>query len=237
MSTTSTAWRVLPHRPLEQLSERVWRLEGDLPNMPMKRVMTIARRGDGGLVVHNAIAADAPAMAAIAALGEIRLILVPSGFHRLDARVFHERFPAAQVVCPAGARAKVAQIVPVNATYDEAPSDATVALETIDGTKAREGAMLVRDRDGTTLVLNDLVFNMPHVPGAQGFVLKHVMGSSGGPKVTRIARLFLIADKPAVRAHLTRLAALPGLRRVIVSHHETIDREPARVLADVAATL
>jgi hypothetical protein len=232
-----TAWRVLPHRPLEHLSERVWRLEGDLEALPMKRVMTIARRGDGGLVVHNAIAADDPTMAAIAGLGEIRAILVPNAFHRLDAKVFHDRFPAAQVVCPAGARAKVEQVVPVNATYDAAGSDAIVELQTLDGTKAREGAMIVRDRDGTTVVLNDIVFNMPHVPGVQGFVLKNVVGSSGGVKITRIVRLFLVADKRALRAHLERLAAEPELRRVIVSHHEIIDRDAGHALAQVARTL
>ena len=232
-----TTWRVLPHRPLEQLSERVWRLEGDLEGMPMKRVMTIAARGDGGLVVHNAIAADDPTMAAIAALGEIRAIVVPSGFHRLDAKLFHERFPAAQVICPAGARAKVEQVVPVTATYDGVPGDGVVELQTIDGTKAREGAMIVRDRDGATIVLNDLVFNMPHIPGAQGFVLRHITGSSGGVRITRIARLFIVADKRAVRAHLERLAALPDLRRVIVSHHETIDRDAGHALSMVAATL
>jgi hypothetical protein len=237
MPRMHTAWRVLPHRPLAQLSERVWRLEGDLEGMPMKRVMTIVRRGDGGLVVHNAIAADDPTMAAVAKLGEIRTILVPNGFHRLDARVFHERFPAAQVVCPSGARAKVEQVVPVNATYDAVPADGVVELQTFDGTKAREGAMIVRDGDGTTVVLNDIVFNMPHAPGIQGFVLKNIMGSSGGVKITRIARLFLVADKAGVRAHLERLAALPDLRRVIVSHHETIDRAPGRALAEAAATL
>lgn len=237
MPRMHTAWRVLPHRPLEHLSERVWRLEGDLEALPMKRVMTIARRGDGGLVVHNAIAADDPTMAAIAGLGEIRAILVPNAFHRLDAKVFHDRFPAAQVVCPAGARAKVEQVVPVNATYDAAGSDAIVELQTLDGTKAREGAMIVRDRDGTTVVLNDIVFNMPHVPGVQGFVLKNVVGSSGGVKITRIVRLFLVADKRALRAHLERLAAEPELRRVIVSHHEIIDRDAGRALAQVARTL
>lgn len=237
MPRMHTAWRVLPHRPLEHLSERVWRLEGDLEALPMKRVMTIARRGDGGLVVHNAIAADDPTMAAIAALGEIRAILVPNAFHRLDAKVFHDRFPAAQVVCPAGARAKVEQVVPVNATYDAAGSDGIVELQTLDGTKAREGAMIVRDRDGTTVVLNDIVFNMPHVPGVQGFVLKNVVGSSGGVKITRIVRLFLVADKRALRAHLERLAAEPELRRVIVSHHEIIDRDAGRALVQVARTL
>ena len=101
--------------------------------------------------------------------------------------------------------------------------------------------MIVRDADGTTVVLNDIVFNMPHAPGVQGFVLKNITGSSGGIKITRIARLFLIADQAAARAHLARLAALPDLRRVIVSHHEVIDREhghePGRALAEVAATL
>ena len=122
-------WRVLPHRPLAQLSERVWRLEGDLEDMPMKRVMTIARRGDGGLVVYNAIAADDPTMAAIEKLGEIRAILVPNGFHRLDAKIFHDRFPSAQVVCPAGARAKIEQVVPVTATCDAIASDGVVSCK------------------------------------------------------------------------------------------------------------
>lgn len=237
MPKTHREWRVLPHRPLQQLSERVWRLEGDLDSMPLKRVMTIVRRGDGGLVVHNAIAADDPTMAAIAALGEIRALIVPNAFHRLDAAAFHARFPAAQVICPAGARAKVADVVPVAATYDQIASDGVVELQTIDGTKGREGAMIVRDRDGTTVVLNDLVFNMPHLPGFQGFVLKHVTASSGGVRISRLARLALVSKKPAVRAHLERLAALPDLRRVIVSHHETIDRDPAGALARIAASL
>lgn len=237
MAKFHTSWRVLPHRPLAQLSERVWRLEGDLEGMPLKRVMTIVRRADGGLVVHNAIAADDAAMAELGALGEVRAIVVPNAFHRLDARLFHDRFPAAQVVCPAGARGKVGEVVPVTASYDEVASDGVIELQSLEGTRAREGAVIVRDADGVTVVLNDVVFNMPHQPGGQGFVLRHVTGSTGGPKITRIARWFLISDGRALRGHLERLAALPGLRRVIVSHHEPIERDPGGVLAAVAATL
>jgi hypothetical protein len=237
MPKTPRGWRVLPHRPLEQLADRVWRLEGDLEGVPLRRVMTIVQRGDGGLIIHNAIAADEPTMAALAALGEVRAILVPSGYHRLDARAFHERFPAAQVVCPAGARARVEQVVPVHATYDQVAGDGVVELQVIDGTRAREGAVIVRGGDGTTLVLNDIVFNMPHTPGFQGFVLRHLTASTGGVKITRLARFALIASKPATRAHLERLAALPDLRRIIVAHHETIDRDPAGALARAAATL
>jgi hypothetical protein len=235
------SWRVLPHRPLAQLSERVWRLEGDLPSMPIRRVMTVVRRADSGLVIHNAIAADDPTMAAITALGDVRLILVPNGYHRMDAGVFHERFPAAEIACPAGARGRVAQVVSVTATYDDVPADGVVELQTIEGTKGREGVLIVRDADGVTLVLNDLVFNTPHASGFVGFVLKHVTASTGGIKMSRLARMFLVADPRAVRAHLERLAALPDLRRVIVSHHETIDRasghDPAAALTAVAAAL
>jgi hypothetical protein len=95
--------------------------------------------------------------------------------------------------------------------------------------------MIVKDRAGTTIVLNDIVFNMPHVGGFSGFMLRHVTASTGGPRSSRIARWFLARDKPALRAHLERLAQLPEVRRVIVSHHQVID-EPA-VLRQLASTL
>lgn len=237
MPKSHAEWHVAPHRPLEQLASRVWRLEGDLERTPIKRVMTVARRKDGGLWIHSAIAADAATMAQLAELGPVRAILVPNGYHRLDAVAFHARFPDAEVVCPPGSRTAVEEVVPVTRTYDQVADDGCVELQTLDGTAGREGAMIVRDPDGTTLVLNDVMFNMPHVGGFQGLVLRFVTGSTGLPKITRIARMFLIADKRAARAHLEKLAKLPDLRRIIVSHHAVIDRDPGAVLAAVASTL
>jgi hypothetical protein len=237
MAKHHTAWRVLPHGPIEKLSERLWRVEGSLDNMPLKRVMSVARRKDGGLVVHNAIAVDDAALAELAAWGPVRTIIVPNAFHRLDAVPFHERFPEAQVVCPAGTRDKVEQVVKVDATYEALAPDEHVEVQTVDGVKAREGVVIVRDGGGTSLVFNDLIFNMPHAPGFKGFVVRRIMGSSGGPKVTRLGRMFLVADKRAVRAHLERLAALPDLRRIIVSHHVTIDQDAPRVLGEIAAAI
>jgi hypothetical protein len=236
MAKAHTSWRVLPHGPIEKLSERVWRIEGQLPGMPMKRVMTIAKRSDGGLVVHNGIAVAEKEMAEIEAWGPVVAIAVPNGYHRLDARVFHERFPAARVVCPPGARKKVEEVVPVTASYVDEPRDAAVAFEVLDGTKGGEGAMIVTDGGGTTLVLNDIVFNMPHVGGFTGFMLRRVTASTGGPRISRIARWFLARDKPALCTHLERLSELPRLTRAIVSHHQVIE-QPAGVLKQLAATL
>jgi hypothetical protein len=128
-------------------------------------------------------------------------------------------------------------VVPVTDTYGDLAADSAVDLFTLDGTREREGGMIVRGADGTSLVLNDAVFNMPHVAGAIGFMLRRVTGSTGGPRVSRVIRWFVVADRPAFRAHLERLAGLPDLRRIIVSHHLTITTDPAGTLRAVAARL
>ncbi len=92
----------------------------------------------------------------------------------------------------------------------------------------------VKSEDGTTLVFNDVVFNQEHLPGVEGLVFR-LIGSSGGPKVTFIARTFLVKDRKALRAHLERLAAIPDLRRVVVMHGEMMT-DPAK-LREAAAWL
>lgn len=237
MAKAHTTWTVLPHGPLERLSPRLYRVEGALEGMPLKRVMSVAVRTDGGLVVHNAMALDEEGMKKLDALGPVAFIVVPNGYHRLDAPVFKSRYPAAKVVCPPAARSKVEEVVPVDLTYDGFESDAAVTLEVLEGTKGREGVMTVSASGDVSLVFNDAIFNMPHVPGFTGFIFRHLTASTGGPKVSRIARLAVIADKRAFAAHLERLAGLPDLKRIVVSHHETIAQDAPRVLRDIAATL
>jgi hypothetical protein len=237
MAKANTTWKVLPHRPIEKLAENVWRVEGDLEGMPLKRVMTVAKLANGEVVIHNAMALEDAAMKEIEDWGPVRHIVVPNGFHRLDAPVYAERYPDARVYCPAGARAKVEEVVKVSATYDGFPGDETVSLETLDGTKGGEGVMRVTSKDGVTLVFNDAIFNMPHFGGFSGFVFKHLTQSSGGPRVSRISKLFLVKDKAAFKAHLGRLAETKGLSRVIVSHHELVTADPKGALEAAVATL
>lgn len=236
MAKADDTWKVLPHRPLEKLTENLWRIEGDLPGMPLKRVMTVVRRTSGELVVHNPIALDEGTMAEIDGWGKVAYLIVPNGWHRLDAKVFKARYPAAKVLCPEGARKKVTEVLPVDGTYDDFPQDDAISFVHLDGIARMEGAMIVRSEDGVTVVLTDAVFNMPHLGGVQGFILKHVTGSSGGPRLSRVARLFMVKDKKALRAHLERLATA-DLRRVIVAHHQTIAGDAAGTLRAVAATL
>ena len=234
-----TDWRVLPHDPPTQLGEDLWRVEGDLEGMALRRCMVVARLASGDLVLHNGVALDEPGMAWLEGLGRPRWLIVPNGWHRLDAARYRARYPDLTVICPRGARKKVAQRVAVGATYDALPrpGDGVVSLEHLDGLKGVEGVMRVDSADGATLVFNDALFNLPHGKGLFWWLYGRVLGNTGGPKVTLITRLLMVKDQAALRAHLERLAATPDLRRVIVAHGAVIEADAAEVLRSVAATL
>jgi hypothetical protein len=237
MARANENWKVLPHGSLDKLDDRVWRVEGRLENMPLKRVMTVARCGDDRLVIHNGIGLASDVIGAIEAWGEPAFLVVPNGYHRLDAPAYKRRFPAIRVLCPAGARKRVEKVVPVDGDYRSFPVDPQVSLFHLDGLSEAEGAMMVRGSSGATLVLNDAVFNMPAARGVQGLVFNHLTQSTGGPRVSRLFRLFVIRDRRAFAAHLERLADTPDLVRVIVSHHRVISERPAETLREVAATV
>lgn len=232
----SSDWRVVPHGPLEKLADNLWRVEGEVPGMPLKRVMAVMRLRDGRLVVHGAIALDEPAMKALEALGEPAVLLVPSAYHRMDAPRFARRYPKMRVYCPHGATERVAARVRVDGTYEDFEGDATVQLEPVDGIRDAEGVVRVASEDGTTLVFNDVLFNMPHAPGLGGLFTRFI-GSSGGPRVSRTGRFFLVSDARALARRFVALAATRDLVRVMVAHHETITDQPAEALRAVATTL
>ena len=228
-------WTVLPHGPIEQLEPNLWRVQGTLPNMPLKRVMVVAALSTGTLVVYSPIALDDAEMTALDALGPVGFIVVPNGMHRLDAKKFASRYPKARMLGPAGARGKIAKVVEV-AALSELPADPAVTLSEVAGTRDREAMMTVVSAARRSMVFADAIFNMPHLSGLKGFVLQHLTKSSGGPRVSRLAKLLLISDKRAFAAQLDQLAS-PDLVRVIVGHHEMITDRPADALRDIAATL
>jgi hypothetical protein len=230
-------WIVLPHDPIVKHADNLWSVVSDVPGMALRRRMTLARLRDGRVVVHNAVAVDEATVKAIEAWGAPSALLVPNGFHRLDAHAWKARFAASKVYCPAGATKRVADQVAVDGPYEAFAGDDTVRLETLDGTGQSEGVMVVTGGDAVTLVFNDVLFNQPHLPGFGGFMMKYVTDSTGGPKVTRIARLFLVKERVALQAHLLKLANLAGLARLIPGHGDTVEGDAVATLRAVANSL
>jgi hypothetical protein len=229
-------WKVLQHGPIEAVSERLRVVEGALPGMPLKRVMSAIKLDDGSLVIHSAIALDPSTQKELEAWGTPKLLLVPNPWHRLDAPAYKTRYPALQIYCPEGARKRVGKAVPVDGSYEALPPMAPLTVRYLDGVAEREGYLELHDDAGTTLIFNDAVFNQPHLPGGFGFVYK-LIGSSGGPRVTPLIKLAIVKDHRSLRAHLEKLADTPSLRRVIMSHGARVESDCGAFLRQVAATL
>jgi len=237
MANANQEWRPLPHRPIEKLEENLWTVSGTLKGMPLRRVMTLVRLEDGRLLVHSAVALGETAMAEIEAWGTPSVLLVPNGYHRLDAPAYLARYPRLEVFCPRGARSRVEEVVRVDGAYEAFDGGSTVHLEYLDGLGRAEGVMTVRSASGVSLVFNDALFNMPNGTGVTGFIFRYITASTGGPRVSRLFRWLAIKDKAAFRADLERLADTPQLVRIIVSHHRMITELPAETLREVAGTL
>src|SRR4029077_7533909 len=118
--------------------------------------MTVARLNNERLVIYSAIALDEDEMRAIEDFGTPGYLIVPSDHHRIDAKIWKDRYPQLTVITPSGARAKVEEAVAVDAT-DADFGDSDVNFITVPGTGAREAALELSSATGTTLVLNDIV--------------------------------------------------------------------------------
>jgi len=220
MSKVNSSWKVLEHGAVEQLCDNIWRVQGSLPGMSLKRTMTIVRRADGSLLLHSPIALDAARTLQLEALGPVAAIVVPSAVHRLDAPAYKARYPQVAVFCPSGGRSKIAKVIAVDGTFDDYADDGVIRFEMLDGVAASEGAMIVRSADGVSIVLNDVVMNMDKKRDLVGYLFTTVMGSAPGPRVSRLARMVLVKDQAALRRHLERLATTPNLQRLIVAHEK-----------------
>lgn len=236
MSKANSDWKVLEHGPIERLAENIWWVQGSLPGMSLKRSMVIVRLADGRLVIHSGIALKLEAMNEIESWGQPAFLIVPNGGHRLDAPAYKARYPQIKVFCAKGSRARVEEAVPVYGTYEDFPSDETVRFETLHGVADAEGAMIVRSADGETVVLNDVMFNMDRKRDPLGFFFTTLLGSAPGPRVSRLAKLLYIKDKPALRQDFGRFAELPDLTRLIVAHEKVAKGPAARDALRTAMT-
>ncbi len=231
-------WKVLPHSRLTTVEDNILTVVGEIsmPAVTFPRRMTVVRLGDGRLVIYSAIALDEDEMRALEEFGTPAFLIVPSDHHRIDAKIWKDRYTALQVIAPRGAREKVQEAVAVDATQGDF-GDPLVRFVTVPGTGAHEAVLEILNPTGTTLVLSDIIANIRNATGFGGMISK-LMGFAGdAPQVPRPELWSMIDDKPALAAQLRLWADLPSLRRILVAHGEPIERDPAGALRQVAATL
>lgn len=238
VSKFNTAWTVGPHGGFEQFGDGLISISGEIV-MPLGRFprrMTVIRLGDGSAVVWSAIALGDPEMAQLEAFGPPRFLVVPNPGHRLDARLYKNRYPDLKVVAPPGAVDAVSEAVAVDATTDIF-ADPEVEFITVAGTDEAESALAVRRPDGTTLITNDIIGHVtqPHGLGANIMARLFDYGVHE-PSVPRTVRRF-IKQPSALAKQMREWAELPKLQRIIVSHVDPITKAPSDVLRRLADEL
>jgi hypothetical protein len=93
--------------------------------------------------------------------------------------------------------------------------------------------MTVQTSTGRTLVVNDLIFNMPAIDGWRGWPFKLLGFGFGHPSQPRLVKRKLVANDNEMRDQL-RLWAVEGFERIIVAHGNPIEN-PRKTLLELAA--
>ena len=232
-------WEVMPHGPLVQLDDGIMTVAGEI-EMPLGRFprrMTVVKLAGGGTAIYSAIALEAPEMAMVEAMGEPRILIVPGDAHRMDAAIWKARYPRLRVMAPPGAEAKVAEVVPVDATTDIL-DDPDLRWEIVPGTGGHEAALTIRRTGGVTIVCNDVIGNVAHPHGLGARIMGRLMGFGvSEPQVPRIIKHRVIEDPKALAAQFRAWANEPRLIRLIVSHGDVIEQNPRQVLLKLAEKL
>jgi hypothetical protein len=227
-------WIVTPHGPLEKIDDNLWGLSSPVPGIKSHRRMSIVRRGDGSLLFYNAIPMDEATLGDVRAWGRPALLVITHDQHMVDADAFRERLGLA-VYCPQATIEKVRARTVVTGSMEALPSDPAIAWDSAVGTKMNEPVMFVTSGGGTrvSIVLSDVFQN--NSPGSIPFMFR-LMGFAG-PRTPPLFKLLFLKDRGTLRAAMERWAATPNLSRIVPTHGDVLDADPAAALRRAAAAL
>jgi len=239
MPSILETWDVQPHGPIEEIADGLLCVSGEIV-MPLGRFprrMSVVRLSGERTAIWSAIALGEPEMARIEALGRPAVLVVPSDAHRMDVKIWKRRYPDIAVLTPAGAKAKVAEVVPVDATEDIL-RDSFARFVTVPGTGGHEGALIVTRNGETSLIVNDVIAHVAHPHGIGARIMARLFGfGASAPQTPRLVRRMIVDDAAALAAQFRAWATLPGLARIIPSHGDIIEGDVAGVLRTLAAAL
>lgn len=218
---------LFPHGDLEPITGGLWQVTGS-QSFPLARKMTVVRLADGTLLLHSAVAMNDSGMAALEALGQPSVMVVPHPFHTLDAAFYARRYPGLRIIADADARDRLSGRVEVSAPPD-ALAEHGVAAVVPTGMRYNEVVLNVPVEGGRALVFTDL---MGHKPVG---LMMRLLGAPGGTGVPRIVKFRQVTDKRALGRSLAALAETPEVTTVVSAHGEPFTEQTAELLRFAAS--
>jgi hypothetical protein len=184
--------------------------------------MTVIKLSGGGLFLHSPISLDSGLHAELGGLGEVRAIVAPNKFHHLYAGDACTAYPNAKLYGALGLPVKRKDLKFAGMLGDEPRPEwrADIEQHTIRGMPMVNEVAFYHPAS-RTLILTDLVFNVPaHRPWGIP-ILSRLLGVGGHFGPSRLGR-WLIRDKEAARASLGMIMRW-DFDRVIFAHGDVIE--------------
>ena len=233
MAKARRGWIVTKHGPLQKIDDNLWAVEGRVPGVPLHRRMVIARKGDGSLVFFHAIPLDDKTLEEVRALGKPAYLVLGHHQHAIDAHAFQQKLEL-QAYGPKACEAELRQRVELAGTLETFPSDPTIGVESVPGTKLGEAMMAVRSGDRSSLMFSDVIQNNPKESTPLFF---RMMGFGGGPKVVWVFRKMFIKDRTVLKSAFEKWGTLPGLHRLVPFHGTIVESGASSALGAAAGSL
>ena len=217
---------------LKRIDEGLWVAEGDNflgmgAWFPVRSV--IARVGDG-LWIHSPI--DLSAVAdAIDALGPVRWIVNPNGFHSKYAAAAVARWPDAQLLSSSAHHLLGTKLPPsIDLDPDPPAAWADVFDHHLIGGCPKVAETVFLHRASRSLIVTDLLFNIHESKAwAMPWVLR-MAGAWKRPAQSRLWRLFT-KDRAAAAASVQQILAW-DVDRVIMAHGDVLEGDVRSQLAE-----
>jgi hypothetical protein len=211
---------------LQKHDETVWTVEQPIRLMPgvwLKARTTVLQMADGGLLVFSPVPRLSEVAERIRALGPVKAIIAPNIYHHMGVPGAMAAFPGARVFGSASLRAKRADIAFTDTLEETAPAlwEGEIDQLRVLGMKKLDEFEFFHRRS-QTLVLTDLVFNLPRPESALSRFVLGLTESWGRFAPSKIIKR-LISSPAELRETVVRLIAW-NPQRVVVSHGDVVEQ-------------
>ncbi len=193
--------------------------------------MTVVKLSDGGLFLHSPIRLDGDLRAQLDGIGEVRAIVAPNKAHHLFADDCRTAYPNAKLYAAPGLPAKRKDVKFDGLLADEPRVEWRGDLEQ----RRIQGMPMLNEvaffhPSSRTLILTDLIFNVPKGRTWGVPLVSQLMGASGRFGPHRFIR-WMIRDQQAARASLGFILRW-DFDRIILAHGDVVETGGRQKLRD-----
>jgi len=185
-----------------QVAPEVWTLQRplNLIGVDFGARMTIVRLKSGGLFLHSPIRLSSDTKEFCNKLGPVEYVIAPNTMHHLFISAYFTEYPAAIFLAPENLIKMLPNLKFTRALSHAAESGYQDVMEQsfVEGTRPKFDEMIFFHRPSRTLIVTDLLFNLPPPQGLWQKLFFSLNHMGDGPAPSRLMR-FMLHDRVRVR--------------------------------------